>query len=259
MAVTRFLSFDAGKRPIPESHLSIQSRLIEYGDGQSLFEGMLVWDDALSGPRPGVLVAHTIRGRTAFEEGKARDLAAMGYVGFAHDVYGKSEIGSDDAVSRSNMNALISNRIELQRRLSLSLSTMLQQPEVDAARAAAIGFCFGGLGVLDLARIGAPVAAVISFHGLFSAPGNTVGNKIDASVLALHGWDDPLATPDTVLALGEELSAMGADWQIHGYGGTQHAFTNPAANDVARGTLYDAAADKRSWLAMTNLLAEKFE
>jgi len=259
MVVTRFLSSGVNRRPIPENHLSIQSRLIEYGDGQELFEGMLVWDDAISEPRPCVLVAHTIRGRTAFEEGKARDLAAMGYVGFALDVYGKSEIGSDDVVSRANMNALTSDRVELQRRLSLSLATMLQQPEADAAKAAAIGFCFGGLCVLDLARIGAPVAAVVSFHGLFSAPGNTAGKSIDASVLALHGWDDPLATPDSVLALAEELSAMGADWQIHGYGGTQHAFTNPAANDAERGTLYDAAADRRSWLAMTNLLAEKFE
>ena len=238
--------------------MSIQSRLIEYGEGEALFEGMLFWDDAAKERLPGVVVAHTIRGRTVFEEHKARDLAGLGYVAFAIDVYGKSEIGSSDATSRANMDALKGDRAELQRRLSLSLETMLAQPEVDADKAAAIGYCFGGLGVLDLARIGAPVSAVVSFHGLFDAPGNTVGNQIDASVLALHGWDDPLATPDAVVALGEELSAMGADWQIHGYGGTQHAFTNPAANDTARGTVYDAAANSRSWLAMKNFLAEKF-
>jgi dienelactone hydrolase len=239
--------------------LSIQSRLIEYGDGQKVFEGMLVWDDAATGPRPGVLVAHTIRGRTPFEEGKAKDLAELGYVAFALDVYGQSEISSADENTRANMDALKDDRAELQNRLLLSLTTMLDQPEVDASNAAAIGFCFGGLGVLDLARIGAPVCGVVSFHGLFDAPGNTAENQISASVLALHGWDDPLATPDSVLALGEELSQMGADWQIHGYGGTKHAFTNPAANDNDRGTIYDAAADGRSWLAMKNFLAEKFD
>jgi len=239
--------------------LSIQSRLVEYGDGKTAFEGMLVWDDSRSGPRPGVLVAHTIRGRTPFEEGKARALAEIGYVAFAIDVYGSSEIGGDDAASRGNMEALLADRPGLQERLSLSLATMNAQAEVDQNRIAAIGFCFGGLCVLDLARIGAPLAGVVSFHGLFSAPGNTEGNVVTANVLALHGWDDPMATPDSVVALGEELSALGADWQIHGYGRTQHAFTNPAANDTARGTVYDAQADKRSWIAMKNFLAEHFD
>jgi dienelactone hydrolase len=239
--------------------LSIQSRLIEYGEGKNTFEGMLVWDDALTEPRPGVLVAHTIRGRTGFEESKARDLAELGYVGFALDVYGKSEIGSDDANTRANMDALKADRSDLQERLNLALLVMLEQPEVDVNKAAAIGFCFGGLCVLDLARIGAPLAAVVSFHGLFDAPGNTAGNHISTSILVLHGWDDPLATPDKVVALGEELSALGADWQIHGYGKTMHAFTNPSANDMERGTVYDAAADRRSWIAMKNFLAEQFK
>ena len=238
--------------------MSIQSRLIEYGDGKNTFEGMLVWDDAATETRPGVLVAHTIRGRTGFEEGKARDLAEMGYVGFALDVYGKSEIGSDDDNTRANMEALKADRPGLQERLNLALLAMLEQPEVDVDSAAAIGFCFGGLCVLDLARIGAPLAGVVSFHGLFDAPGNTEGNQITAKILALHGWDDPLATPDAVVALGEELSALGADWQIHGYGKTMHAFTNPSASDSERGTLYDAAADQRSWIAMKNFLAEQF-
>lgn len=239
--------------------MSIESRLIEYGDGEKLFEGMLVWDSAVTAPRPGILIAHTIRGRTPFEENKAVELARLGYVGFAIDVYGKSEIGCDDVATRAHMDALKADRPELQNRLGLALTTMLQQPEVDADRAAAIGFCFGGLGVLDLARIGAPIAGVVSFHGLFEAPGNTDGNSVNARILALHGWDDPLATPDTVVALGEELSSLGADWQIHGYGGVKHAFTNPAANDSDRGTVYHAAADQRSWIAMQNFLTELFE
>ncbi len=236
--------------------MSIQSRLIEYGEGQSVFEGMLVWDDAHDGPRPGVLVAHTIRGRTAFEEGKAQELAKLGYVGFALDVYGKSQIGTDDVNTRANMDALTGDRPLLQERLNEALVAMLSQPEVDADVVAAIGFCFGGLCVLDLARIGAPLKGVVSFHGLFNAPGNTAGNRVTASILVLHGWDDPLATPDAVVALGEELSLLEADWQIHAYGRTKHAFTNPAANDIKRGTVYDAAADGRSWIAMTNFLKE---
>ena len=136
---------------------------------------------------------------------------------------------------------------------------MNEQPEVDENKNAAIGFCFGGLCVLDLARLGTSLAGVVSFHGLFDAPGNTEGNTVTASILALHGWDDPLATPAAVVALGEELSALGADWQIHGYGNTQHAFTNPAANDTDRGTVYDATANQRSWIAMKNFLEEQFE
>ena len=112
--------------------------------------------------------------------------------------------------------------------------------------------------MLDLARTGEDVAGVVSFHGLFGAPGNTRDNRIQARVLVLHGWDDPMATPDAVNSLTAEMSAMGADWQLHAYGNTMHAFTNPAANDPGRGTVYDADADRRSWQAMTNFFDEIF-
>ena len=132
------------------------------------------------------------------------------------------------------------------------------QDEVDADRLGAIGFCFGGLCVLDIARTGADLKGVASFHGLFEAPGNTSGNRIRSKVLALHGWDDPLAPPDSVLALSKELTGMGADWQIHAYGNTLHAFTNPAANDKDAGTVYNDNANRRSWVAMRDFLAEVF-
>ena len=239
--------------------MSIKTRLLEYDDGQTTFEGMLAWDDAFDGPRPGLLVAHTIRGRTPFEEGKARDLAELGYTAFALDVYGKSALGGDDASNRGHMAALKADRLALQRRMLLSLQIMKSQPEVDDSRVAALGFCFGGLSVLDLARTGEDLAGVISFHGLFEAPGNTAANKIRARVLALHGWDDPLAPPDRVNALADEMTAMGADWQLHAYGNTVHAFTNPAANDSEGGTVFNAAADRRSWIAMRNFLHELFD
>ncbi len=239
--------------------MSVTTRLLDYDDGQTTFEGMLAWDDAFESPRPGVLVAHTVRGRTPFEEGKARDLARLGYSAFALDVYGKSALGGDDASNRAHMDALKEDRPALQQRMLLSLQTMKNQPEVDSSRVAALGFCFGGLSVLDLARTGEDLAGVISFHGLFEAPGNTAGNTIKAKVLALHGWDDPLARPDRVSALADEMTAMGADWQLHAYGNTMHAFTNPAANDSERGTVFNAAADRRSWTAMRNFLQELFD
>lgn len=238
--------------------MSVTTRLIDYDDGRVNYQGMMASDDALSGPKPGVLIAHTIRGRSSFEEGKAQALAELGYAAFAIDVYGKSELRTDDENTRAQMNALKADREELHRRLGLSLEVFSQQPEVDSSRMAAIGFCFGGLCVLDMARGGDPLAGVISFHGLLDAPENAISNPINTKVLALHGWSDPLALPDQVVAFAEEMSTANADWQLHAYGNTVHAFTNPAANDTGRGTVYDAAADRRSWIAMKNFLDELF-
>ena len=238
--------------------MTIQTRLVEYASGGHTYEGMLAWDDAADGPRPGVLVAHTIAGRSAHEEGRARRLTEMGYVGFAMDVYGKGTQTTDFDRNRAMMDALRDDRPELQARLLAGLDCLRDQPEVDAAKTAAIGFCFGGLSVLDLARTGADVAGVVSLHGIFVPPGNTEGNRITAKVLALHGWEDPLATPEEVVALADELTSMGADWQIHAYGNTTHAFTNPAADDREGGKQYNAAADRRSWTATEYFLAELF-
>ncbi len=235
--------------------MAVTTRLVDYEVGGIRFEGMLAWDDASTAPRPGVLICHTIRGRTEFEEEKARKLAEQGYVALAADAYGRDQVGNLD-VSRANMEALLADRPHLQARLLAAVMALASQPEVDDRRLGAIGYCFGGLCVLDLARIGAPLLGVASFHGLFTPPGNTDGNSSNAAVLALHGWDDPMATPDSVVALGKELTALGTDWQIHGYGNTMHAFTYPPANDAERGTVYNANADRRSWLAMTHFLAE---
>ncbi|MEL7185191.1 MAG: dienelactone hydrolase family protein [Pseudomonadota bacterium] len=237
--------------------MAIQTRVVEYSVDGTVFEGYLAWDDAVSETRPGVLVSHTIRGRTPFEEAKARDLAELGYVALALDVYGKDQIGHEER-GRTNMDALKADRPGLQARLKTALDTLALQPEVDSECLGAIGFCFGGLCVLDLVRIEAPVRGVASFHGLFDPPGNTDGNQSSAAVLALHGWDDPLAKPASVVALGQELTELGCDWQIHAYGHTMHAFTNPAADDAERGTVYAEAANRRSWYAMTSFFTEIF-
>jgi len=238
--------------------LSIQTRLIDYVDGDVVLEGLLAWDDAIGGPKPGVMVAHAWGGRSELEDTRAVELAKLGYAGFALNLYGKSVLGSGPDENAVLMQPFLDDRAMLQQRLSLSLQTMRDQPEVDEAKTAAIGFCFGGLCVLDIARTGADIHGVVSFHGLFAAPGNTAGNRIKAKVLVLHGWDDPMATPASVVTLTEELTAMGADWQLHGYGNTMHAFTNPQANDPDSGIVYNDLADRRSRIAMQNFLAEIF-
>jgi dienelactone hydrolase len=205
-----------------------------------------------------VLVAHAWGGRSDYEDGKADGLAELGYAALTLDLYGKGVRGSSPEENGALMQPFLVDREMLQKRLLISLNELREQPEVDATRVAAIGFCFGGLCVLDIARTGEKLAGVTSFHGLLGAPGNTTGNSISARVLVLHGWDDPMATPADVDSLAAELSAMGADWQLHAYGNTMHAFTNPAANDRDMGTVYDATADRRSWQAMTNFLDELF-
>jgi len=238
--------------------MGMQHRLIEYEDGGVVLEGRLAWNDAAAGPLPGVLVAHAWAGRSDFEDGKADRLAELGYAAFALDLYGKGVRGNSVEENAALMQPFLEDRGMLQRRLLVSLATLRAQPEVDSSKVAAIGFCFGGLCVLDIARTGEDLAGVVSFHGLFGAPGNTEGNSIKAKVLALHGWDDPMAKPDAAVALGRELTTMGADWQLHAFGNTMHAFTNPGANDPGMGTVYNAAADRRSWIAMQNFLQEIF-
>lgn len=238
--------------------MSIKTRLVEYEHDGNVFEGMFAWDDDIEGARPGVLVAHTIAGRSAHEEDRARRLAELGYAGFAIDVYGKGTRTDDFDRNRAMMMALRGDRPGLQARLLAALDCLRGQAEVDAGQTAAIGFCFGGLSVLDIARSGEDIAGVVSLHGIFAPPGNTGGNRITAKVLALHGWEDPLATPDDVVGLADELTSMGADWQIHAYGNTTHAFTNPKADDWEGGKKYSADADGRSWIATRNFLAELF-
>jgi dienelactone hydrolase len=238
--------------------MTIQTRTIDYQDGDVDLQGYLAWDDAVEGKRPGVMISHAWAGRSDFENTKAEELAKLGYVGFALDNYGRGILGTNTEENSALIQPFLDDRAMLQGRMQIALEVLKGLDEVDASRVAAIGFCFGGLCVLDLARTGTDIRGVVSFHGLFASPGNTAGNKIRAKVLALHGWDDPMAPPDQVVSLAEELSGMGADWQLHGYGNTMHAFTNPQANDPDLGTVYSPDADRRSWNAMQDFLSEIF-
>jgi dienelactone hydrolase len=236
--------------------MTLQTRTIDYTHNGTALEGFFAYDDRRPQPLPAVLISHAWVGRDEFVCDKARRLAELGYAAFALDMYGKGILGGGPEENARLMQPFMEDRALLQGRITAALDTVRGLPQVDPRRVAAMGFCFGGLCVLDLARTGADLRGVVSFHGLFVPPGNTQGNKIKAKVLVLHGFDDPLAPPDQMVALGRELTEAGADWQIHAYGNTVHAFTNPRANDPSFGTVYDATADRRSWESLRNFLAE---
>lgn len=236
--------------------MAIRERLIEYRDGSTLLEGFFCHDDSRPGPLPGLLVGHEWGGRGEFVERKARRLAWHGFATFALDMFGKGRRGTTSAECTALIAPFVEDRALLARRVTAALATVKELPDVDARRVAAIGFSFGGMCVLDLARSGADVRGVASLHGLLKPTGLKSPGKIRAKVLMLHGYDDPLAPPDDVLAITQELAAAGADWQLHAYGNTRHAFTNPHANDHAAGLVYDEVADRRAWHALLQFLDE---
>jgi len=238
--------------------MAIESNTVGYLDDDVLLEAFFAFDDSLSGRRPAVLINHTWAGRDNFVAEKAVKLAELGYVGFAVDMYGKGVLGSSTEENAKLMQPFMDNRQMLQKRMHSALNAVKLMPWVDDRKIAAIGFCFGGLCSLDLARTGADLKGVVSFHGLLSAPGNTQNNVIKAKILALHGHDDPMVPVEQVIAFEQEMTKAGADWQLHTFGHTMHAFTNPVANNPDFGTVYQPDADRRSWLAMENFLAEVF-
>lgn len=233
--------------------MPIVTKPLRYDHGGVSFEAYAAWEDSGPALRPIVLIAGTFMGRTAFEEGKARSLAELGYVAVAIDFYGVGNAPGDFDEARAAMGALNDDRALLKSRLLAALdSARAVGAPGDPARVAAIGFCFGGKCALDLARSGADLAGVVSFHGLYDAPPFPNGD-IKAKVLVLHGWNDPLDPPETVVALAAEMTEARVDWQIHSYGHTVHGFTNPA-----REGMYNPSSDARGWLAMKNFLAEIF-
>jgi len=236
--------------------MAIRERLIEYRDGSTLLEGFFCHDDSRPGPLPGLLIAHEWAGRGEFVERKARRLAWHGFATFALDMFGKGKRGATKAECSALMTPFVQDRALLARRVTAAFTAVKELPEVDAGRVAAMGFCFGGMCVLDLARSGADVRGVAALHGLLKPTGLASQGKIRAKVLVLHGYDDPMGPPEDVLAIANELTAAGADWQLHAYGNTLHSFTNPQATDRANGMVYDEAADRRSWHAVLQFLDE---
>ena len=238
----------------------IQRQTIIYDGPGGPFEGVAAFDSTAPGPRPGVLIVPNVLGEKEQDRVTAERIAALGYVGFVADVYGQGKRTTRESLDPAvYMNALNADRPLLRDRLFASLAALHALPQVDAARTAVIGYCFGGKSVIDLARAGGDVRGVVAFHGIFDPPGYDYPTPIRAKLLICHGWDDPLAPPDAVTALAAELSGAGADWQLHGYGRAGHAFTDSSVEPGARpGFGHDEAADRRSWQAMRDFLGELF-
>ena len=232
-----------------------------YRDGSTEFEGYLAHDGARDRRRPAVLVFHQWSGCSDFERSKADWLAGLGYAALAVDMYGKGRRGSNPQENGALMTPLVEDRGLLRRRAEAAIRHLKSLPMVDTDRIGAIGFCFGGLCVLDVARWGTPgVRGVVSLHGLLGAPDAKVqrATSIGARVLALHGWNDPMARPEAACAFAREMHDHGADWQLHGFGGCGHAFTNPAAQDARNGMQFNPLADARSFEMTKDFLAEVF-
>lgn len=236
----------------------LQTSKIEYSDGHIALEGYCALNADKPGKKPAVLVVHDWSGRNDFACQKAEQLAELGYVGFAVDMYGNGQVGHTIEEKQALMKPLAEDRALLRQRIVAAYEAVSQLAVVNTARMAVIGFCFGGLCALDLARSGAEIKGAISFHGLLMPPPNLPNKKMHAKVLALHGHDDPMVPPEQVADFQKEMTAAHVDWQVHVYGNVQHAFTNPMAHDPNMGTVYNGVADKRSWISMREFLAEIF-
>jgi dienelactone hydrolase len=219
-------------------------------------EGVLVSrrDNA---PRPAVIIFPTVMGVSELELGFARQIVHLGYTTFVADLYGKAFRGAAREVAAGEMRRLRSDRAALRRRLLAVLDQVRGLDAVEGAHVAAIGYCFGGMCALDLARSGAEIAGVASFHGIFE-PTGLPPQPIAAKILAFHGWNDPMVPPQAVNRLAQELTDAGADWQVHAYGHTMHGFTNPNATGAIPGVLHNPIAAERSWTAFVNFLEELF-
>ncbi len=236
----------------------MQTRDIDYRCEAANLRGYLAFAETSAVRRPGVLVFHEGLGLGDFVMARARRLAELGYVAFAADMFGDRRQARNLQEVADLVGSLRNDPQTLRARGRAALATLAAQPQVDANRLGAIGFCFGGSVVLELARDGADLRAVVSFHGVLATKAPAVSGKVKASVLVCTGADDPLAPPEQVRAFEDEMRAAEVrDWQVISYGNTLHGFTNPAADgSMMRTARYSEQADRRSWASMRSLLDE---
>lgn len=235
----------------------IKSKTVEYKDGDTTLEGVIVWDDAVKSPRPGVLIVHQWMGVTSYEKHRAEMLAKLGYAAFCADIYGKGIRPKDTKEAGAEATKYKTNRKLLRARVNAGLAELKKSELVDAKRVAAVGYCFGGTTVIELARSGAEVAGVISFHGGLDSPTPADGMNIKCKVLACHGADDPFVQAKDLAAFEDEMRQSKVDWQLVKYGGAVHSFTQKmAGNDNSKGAAYNEKADLRSWEATESFLSE---
>lgn len=239
---------------------ALHTEHVEYTYGETVLEGYLAYDDAIRDKRPGILVVHEWKGLNAYAMGRAAQLARLGYIAFAVDMYGKGILAKDHEEAAKLSGAYRNDRQLMRARIQAALEVLKQQPLVDPSRIAAIGYCFGGMTVLELARSGVDVKGVASFHGGLDTPNPADAKQIKGKVLVLHGADDRFVTPDQVAAFEQEMKAAGVDYQLIKYPGAVHGFTVPdAGNDPSTGMAYNAQADEQSWEALQLFLADVFK
>ncbi|MDB6018696.1 MAG: Dienelactone hydrolase [Pedosphaera sp.] len=237
----------------------VHTETIEYKDGDTVLEGYSAYDESIQGKRPAVLIIHQWKGLTDYEKKRAEMLAKLDYNVFALDIYGKGVRPQDAKEAGEQAGIYKSNRQLLRQRANAGLAVLTAHKLTDPKRVAAIGYCFGGLGVIELARSGADVSGVVSFHGALDSPKPEDGKNIKCRVLALHGADDPHVPAKDVAAFEDEMRQAKVDWQLVKYGGAVHAFTDwTAGTDNSKGAAYNEKADKRSWAAMQQFFAEIF-
>lgn len=239
----------------------IKTEIVEYKDGDVTLEGFVAWNSAASvKPVPGVLVVHQWMGLTDYEKNRCKELAERGYVALALDIYGKGIRPGNPQDASKHAGVYKNDRDLYRRRLRLGLAQLRAWGGVAKNKIAAIGYCFGGTGVLELARSGAEISGVVSFHGGLDSPQPEAGQNIKCKILVCHGADDPFVATSDIEAFKAELNEAKTDWQMVIYSGAVHSFTQPmAGNDNSRGAAYNERADKRSWTAMNSFFGELFE
>jgi len=241
-----------------EVQAKLVTKTVEYKQDGTVCKGYLAYDDAIRGKRPGVLVVHEYWGLNDFARKKAEQLAGLGYAAFAADIYGQGLVTTDPKEAGRLAGELRGNQPRLRTRAQAALKVLSETPVANPQRLAAIGFCFGGTTVLELAYAGADLKGVVSFHGGLTSPQPEELKSIKAAILVLHGADDPHVKPEAITAFQEAMRQGGIDWQMVFFGGAVHAYMNPEANNRAAGVAYDAHAARRSWQYMRDFFKEIF-
>ncbi|MCU0835209.1 MAG: dienelactone hydrolase family protein [Chromatiaceae bacterium] len=238
---------------------AIKTETVEYQDGDTRLTGYLTYDDSVSEKRPGVIVVHEWWGLNDYARKRAEMLAELGYVAFAVDMYGDNKVTEHASEASGWLKQITENVDAWQRRALAGLDVLKAHERVDGERLAAIGYCFGGATVMQMAYAGADLDGVASFHGSLPPPADDQKGNIKARVLVAHGAADAMVPPERVMAFQQALDAAGADWQLVSYGGAKHGFTNPGAGAYGMEALaYDPKADARSWALMQSFLTEVF-
>ncbi|HVT87854.1 MAG TPA: dienelactone hydrolase family protein [Tepidisphaeraceae bacterium] len=237
---------------------AIKTKTIEYKQGDTTLEGYLAYDDSTIAKRPAVIVIHEWWGNNSYSHKRAEMLAQLGYVGFAIDMYGKG-MQTDDAAKAGEWSGAIKKDPKTAfARIQAGMDQLKAQPMVDMTHVAAIGYCFGGSCVLNMARTNMPILGVVSFHGDLS-PLDTPSQNIKPKILVCNGADDSFVPAAAVQSFEDEMRKAGADWQFINYSSAHHAFTNPDADSHKIPNIsYNKAADERSWRAMKDFLTELF-